>query len=81
MALTCDYTGMSRKELLNSLLVKNTATGKYGLRYITTTPNCSDLEDGVSCDGPLLEEDVILRMIVDTDECGKPAILLMEGQD
>lgn len=81
MIPSCDFSGMSFTELLNNLLVKNTDTGEYGLRTVTSTPDCADLEDGLSCDEPMLTDEQVLRRVIVSDACGKPAINLMTGQD
>ncbi len=77
--VSCDFSGMSFEELLNNLLVKNTATGEYGLRTVTSSPDCADLEDGIACGAPTLSPEQILRNVVVLDDCDKPAINLMIG--
>ena len=73
----CDNANISLEELLNSLLVKNEATGDYGLRTVSQTTTCVNITDGITCDTPLKSVADILRHIVVIDGCGKPAINLV----
>lgn len=54
----------SDEEILNSLLVKRTSDGQYGLRAQTTNVASSAIEDGLPCGTPLHSVDQILRMIL-----------------
>ena len=54
----------SDEEILNSLLVKRTSDGQYGLRAQTTDVASSAIEDGLVCGTPLYSVDQILRMIL-----------------
>ena len=54
----------SDEEILNSLLVKRTSDGQYGLRAQTTNVASSAIEDGLACGTPLYSVDQILRMIL-----------------
>lgn len=54
----------SDEEILNSLLVKRTSDGQYGLRAQTSDVASSAIEDGLACGTPLYSVDQILRMIL-----------------
>lgn len=60
----CGGTVATPEEVLNSLLVKRTSDGQYGLRAQTTNVASSAIEDGQGCGTPNYPIDEILRMIL-----------------
>lgn len=60
----CGGAPVTPEEVLNSLLVKRTSDGQYGLRAQTTNVAASAIEDGLACGTPVYTMDQILRMIL-----------------
>lgn len=68
----------SMEEILNTLLVKNPATGQFGFRTVTTVVGVGELTDSVACGQPLKTVEDVLRHSITLDGDGKPAIQLYE---
>lgn len=75
---SCEQAGIDLKDLLNSLLTKETATGDFGLRVYVSEVNANTLEDGMGCEEPQNSIEAIIRKVIVIDSEGKPALRLFD---
>lgn len=61
---SCGGSPATPEEVLNSLLVKRTSDGQYGLRAQTTNVASSAIQDGLACGTPVYSVEEILRLIL-----------------
>lgn len=66
---------MTPEEILNSILVKRTSDGQYGLRAQITSITSGLIQDGLPCAGVIFTMDQILNMILtNSTQDGRAAI-------
>lgn len=72
---TCGEGPLSLEEALKLLLVKNTSTGKYGLRAQVTDVASNIIQDGVSCNDELKTlEQIFTEILTNSTIDGRLAI-------
>jgi hypothetical protein len=60
----CGGAPATTEEILNSILVKRSSDGQYGLRAQTTNVASGAIVDGLACGTPLYSVEQILSMIL-----------------
>lgn len=60
----CGSGPMTKEEILNSLLVKRTSDGQYGLRAQVTNVAQGAIQDGLSCGEDVMDLETILNKII-----------------
>lgn len=76
MAITCDNMP-SLEQLVNSLLVKDRATGTIGIRTRIRTVAAADIEPYRECDGVNQPIERVLSYSIDVTVSGEPALVLI----